>query len=63
MSAYQDGYDKGYEAAINGERQMSTHTFMSIFDELIDGDNSQEEWEDGYDDGYEAGEEEREENE
>ena len=63
MSNYQDGYDKGYQDAINGEREMATDTFLSIFDELIDGDDRQKEWEEGYTDGYEAGEEELEEKE
>jgi len=58
MSSYQDGYDKGYQDAIDGERELSTDTFMSIFDGLVTDADKQAEWEEGYRDGYKAGEEE-----
>lgn len=59
MSSYQDGYDKGYEDAINGERNICEGG-GPIYDiiSLISDDDKQEDWEDGYRAGYEAGEDE-----
>jgi len=62
MSYYQDGYDKGKEAALEGERDITGGAFFDLLS-AISNDANQNEWEEGYRDGYEAGQEEREENE
>jgi hypothetical protein len=61
MSAYQDGYDKGKEHALDGRRNIVSGGLVFEFLSEISNDKDQDDWEEGYTDGYEAGEEELEE--
>jgi len=62
MSAYDDGYAKGYEDAINGDdsRYNSlTGVGMAIMDAFIPPIEEESEWSEGYIDGWKAGNEEK----
>ena len=63
MSSYDDGYSRGHDDAINGNRNICDGGLVfEILSELTN-DDAQDEWEEGYNDGYEAGEEEKREEE
>ena len=57
MSCHQEGYDRGYDDAVNGKSELTgsgmSYGFLSA---LID-DKDQIEWENGYREGYTAGKE------
>jgi hypothetical protein len=61
MSYYQDGYDVGKEAALDGERDITGGSFFDLLS-AISNDANQDDWEEGYRTGYEAGKEELETN-
>lgn len=55
MSAYQDGYDKGYADGSAGNPSDRQSAGMDIADMLTSWDENLTEWEEGYDKGYEDG--------
>ena len=54
MSYYQEGYNKGYDDALNGEPEPESGLIYTLISAVLD-DEEQVEWEEGYKDGYAAG--------
>ena len=56
MSYYQEGYEEGYDDAINGKPEPGSGLIYTLISAVLDTEK-QAKWEEGYRDGYAAGKE------
>ena len=55
MSAYEDGYYRGHQDALDGSRNLCEGGLIFGLLSELSNDENQDDWEEGYRDGYEDG--------